>query len=206
MWTLKGFCKTNTSDPRHYWIIMGLLYPGILGALIYELGPHLYSGPWTWKLEQWLVLALMVHFALDYAYSVDDKSRREYSWCKFPFDLAIVWLLYAALKAAGEGVTDPSRVMSVCLIMILTRTCAIVWEGTGSNRPDTLARVVAVASDAIPLVGYGVVLLKTRDGSLLPTGSLVGLLVVVALDSMLYWFHEPIYGLFKPEQRDAPAS
>lgn len=199
---LGNLCKANAADPRHYWIIMGLMYPGILGALIYELAPHLlYTSPLKWQLCQWLVLALMVHFALDFAYSADDKSKQEYSWCKFPFDMAIVWLLYAALKAAGEGVTDPAGVARVCEWMTLTRICAIAWEWLGSRHPDKLAKWIAIMSDAIPLLGYVLVRFFTLNENLLPTSVLPALILVVVIDSVLYWFHEPIYRLFKGGQR-----
>ena len=81
---LSSICRSGSGDARPYWINMGLFYPAILGALIYEIGPSLYSLPWTWGPARILVFVMLLHYALDYAYSADDRSKAEYCGASFP--------------------------------------------------------------------------------------------------------------------------
>lgn len=176
---------------------MGLFYPGILGALIYEVGPHLYSWPWTWDAPRCLVFVMLLHYALDYAYTADDKSKQEYSWCKFPFDFILVWLLYAALRTAHASLLAPSIVVQVCWLLLATKVCAILWESLGSVHPDKFAKKLSLASDAIPLTGYLLLIALYKSEAAVPEGVVILLIAVVILDAVLYWIHEPIYEALK---------
>jgi hypothetical protein len=183
------------NDSRPYWINLGLFYPGILGALIYEAGPRLYS--WPWDSSRILIFVMLTHYALDYAYSVDEKNKREYSWCKFPFDFIIVWLLYAALKTATISPLDPSGVLQICWLLLATKVCALFWELLNNAHPDKCAKHLAMASDFVPLLGYGILISIFKNGSLVPEGLVNLLIVVVIVDAALYWVHEPMYRLVK---------
>ena len=190
-------CRQGARDSRPYWINLGLFYPGILGALIYEIGPHLYSWPWTWGPSRLLLFVMLLHYALDYAYSADDESKKEYSWCKFPFDFVLVWLLYAALRTADDSLLNPSRVLQVCWLMLATKVCAILWESLGSIHPDKLARNLALASDALPLLGYGLLIFLYKREAAVPEGIVMLLIGAVVVDAVLYWVHEPMYRALK---------
>lgn len=182
---------------------MGLIYPAILGALIVETGPLLYSWPWTWDASQFLVFVMLVYYVLDYAYSVDNKSRRSYSWCKFPFDFISVWLIYAALKTAIEPPLDPSDVAQICWFMLAMKGCALGWEILGSVHPDNVARTVALVSDFFPMLFYVILICLYINGNLVPAGLVKLLIVIVILDAILYWIHEPVYQFFKRERPPA---
>jgi hypothetical protein len=188
-------------DSRPYWIIMGLFYPGILGALIYEIGPQLYSWPWTWGAPRILLFVMLLHYALDYAYTADDQSKSEYSWYKFPFDFVLVWLLYAALRAANANLSDASSVVYVCWLMLATKLCALLWESVAIHRAKR-ARYLALVSDAIPLLSYGALIIFYARGAVLPGGVVVLLIFLVLLDALLYWVHRPVYELFKRKRSD----
>jgi len=180
---------------------MGLFYPGILGALIYEAGPHLYSWPWTWNPNRFLIFVMMVHYALDFAYTADETSKNEYSWCKFPFDFVLVWLLYAALRTADAAVLEPSSVIQVCWWMLATKVCAFLWESFGSVHPDGFAKTLALCSDAVPLILYLLLILLYTSGALVPEGVVKLLIALVILDAVLYWVHEPLYQALRKRER-----
>lgn len=194
---LSSICRSGSGDARPYWINMGLFYPAILGALIYEIGPSLYSLPWTWGPARILVFVMLLHYALDYAYSADDRSKAEYSWCKFPFDFALVWLLYAAVRTANASILEPSSVVSVCWLLLLTKICAFAWELVSDR--DQCAKKLALASDIIPLLGYALLIFLYTNGAAVPEGVIKLLIVVVIIDAVLYWIHEPLYKLCKTD-------
>jgi hypothetical protein len=185
--------RITAKDERPFWINMGLLYPGISGAVLYEAGPHLFSWPWTWAAPQLLLFVMLLNFTLDYAYSVDEKSRSDYSWWKIPFDFAIVWLLYAALKSVETADLDLSKVVRVGWLLAVTKVLALCWEAFGGRHRDATAKSIALVTDGVLCGGFFILAFLGSSGALVPDGVIWLLIVAVAVDAVLYLGYEWIY-------------
>lgn len=106
-------------------IITGLLYPGLLGSLLYEAVPKVFgSGPGGLPSETIvLVLALLWHYVLDYIYTYDRTPDAPYDWLMFIADALIVVCLYFAIRYAYSHDTALAW-----LFMLGTKLAAFMWE------------------------------------------------------------------------------
>lgn len=101
-------------------IITGLLYPGLLGSLLYEAAPKLAGLPHETIV---LVLAMLWHYVLDYIYTYDRDPAAPYDWLMFIADALIVVCLYSAIRFAYAHDTPLAW-----LFMLGTKLAAFLWE------------------------------------------------------------------------------
>lgn len=119
-------------------IITGLLYPALLGSLLYEAVPKLDGLPNETIV---LVLVMLWHYVLDYIYTYDRDPAAPYDWFMFIADALIVVCLYFAIRSAYAHETSLAW-----LFMLGTKLAAFLWELAdarhgGFDRPKTLALV-----------------------------------------------------------------
>jgi hypothetical protein len=85
------------AGPRLFTIMHTLLYPGVLGSLMYALPDNIASGRVHYSPEQTgLACALFAMFVMDYAHSVLKENEAAYSYGTFVADLFIVIFLFLA--------------------------------------------------------------------------------------------------------------
>jgi uncharacterized membrane-anchored protein len=147
---------------------------------------------------------MLVNFTLDYAYSVDEKSRNEYSWWKFPFDFAIVWLLFMALTSVVHAADlDLAKVVRLCGLLAATKFLALCWEGFGGRHRDNTAKAIALVTDGVLCLGYLMLGFLANSEALVPDGVIWLLIIAVVIDAVSYLAYESIYRLWA---RDATRS
>ncbi|MCR4345890.1 MAG: hypothetical protein NUV55_01600 [Sulfuricaulis sp.] len=116
------------SDARWCVVMNNLLYPAVLGTLIYT-GFNEFSDRTIWGEEALLALALFILYVMDYAHSVSDGNRKSYTHGKFWADLVIVSCLFLAGNAIlGENIF-PS--IHPAWWLLGTKAAAIWWESWG---------------------------------------------------------------------------
>lgn len=116
------------NDERWCIVMNNLLYPAVLGTLIYT-GFNEFSGLLLWGEQALLALALFVLYVMDYAHSVGNGNKKIYSRGKFWADLVIV----ACLFIAGNAILGENLFPSVHPAWWLfgTKVAALWWECWG---------------------------------------------------------------------------
>ncbi len=122
-----------TSKLRHQ-ALFGLLYPAVLGAMLYALLPItssiLFSAQWHQLRDDKLILSVLVVslFVIDYLYMtvftevVRATPRAAYNWVRLLVDLGVVLCLYVAFDAVAlgrEGETSTARLSGALAITFL---------------------------------------------------------------------------------------
>ena len=169
-------------DPNPYWIMTGLVYPGILATFLFEFFKEFKELSWeNFPTKGLLVLLLIIHYAFDYAYTVDDRTKKVYSWPPFFLDLIIVILMAFAIFQAKL-----SCLLWVSVGMFLTKCLALGWELTERKRFKNNSTWLGTISDGLPTLLYFFMVLYYSIFS----GPVVGpLILVVLVDIVLYVVH-----------------
>ena len=117
-------CKVS---PEWFAIMHSLLYPGVLGSLIYALPDNLVSKRIELSNDQLFVaIAFLLLFTIDYAYSITDSSKAAYSRGTFIADLLIVFFLFVVgQKALGTKLFES---IEPAFLMVAAKLCAVFWE------------------------------------------------------------------------------
>lgn len=187
--------KPMANANRLHIVTSGLFYPAFLGNMSYVAAEKLFRTPIFYDVPtSLLVIALLLHYVMDWAYTVINKEQQQpYTAPKFITDLIIVVCLYVAFRLAlkEEGVlfTGASPwVSEPALWLLITKVCALLWEYSevGGKAIHSWRRIkkLEVGMDTGFAVFYLAFLLK-----LLPTASWLLALIVLA-DALGYAVHE----------------
>ena len=117
-----------------------LLYPAIHGTLLYTLfqvvaerfsasltEPHLIARR---SIEAVFLASLLVHFAIDYLYTVINEFKPNYKLPAFLFDLTIVACLFLAGSAVSPKFNESAPVLANPAIWLaIGKLAAVIWEG-----------------------------------------------------------------------------
>lgn len=181
-------------------VITGLLYPAFLGNLVYlAFEKNLELNPATFlSFAGLLVASLLLHYVLDYVYTVEE--RPDYGASAFVFDLLIVFFLYLGVKAAIAShelsVTSSQAVPSdiffkLALWFGFSKLSALAWElhrawvdSNGFSARLKKISVLALATDGA-VAALALIVYWSRD--FYWTGFL---LLVILGDALIYWWHE----------------
>jgi hypothetical protein len=148
------------TDNRWYQVMTNLLYPAVLGTILYAFGDEAWKQGvrlfTTFRIEPLLALALVVLFTLDYAYTLNDNAQGNYGAWQFSLDCVTLGLLFLAGKAI---LAVPSQSwLSLPVLLLAVKLLAVLYEI--SRLPRTgVSDMVAKAwknyeSDAYLLIAY----------------------------------------------------
>jgi hypothetical protein len=157
----------NRADQRFFTVMHTLIYPGVLGSLMYAYPDNIVSGTTTYSLPTALVsLAFFFAFVMDYAHSVASPAKRKYSVTMFSLDVVIVLSLFCAgQKLLG---TPFLAWASVPVLLGLGKVAAVLWECAAKTREDSARNtdvVAAIAYFLFALLGPGNECWPSRNAS-----------------------------------------
>lgn len=113
-------------------ILTGLIYPAILGALMYDWLKSIYCAESLFSERNFLILSLLVHYTMDFVYTFQGKAREGYTFFKFLLDFLVVIFLYFAihpfLDTKDVSPITLSMLGSVGMWLFITKICALLWE------------------------------------------------------------------------------
>ena len=190
----------NTS--RWHLVIASLLYPAFLGNMLYLAIEESakFDIRATYSSTGLLIAILLIHYVLDYVYTVINDKRNDYDPFAFICDFLIVVFLYLGVKAAvaahvAANGQPPSATADMLFLpalwLSLEKIAAVSWElrraFKDTNKFKTRLKKIAVfalTTDSLVAVAFiAAYFLKTC----LPFGLLV---VAVLADALLYVWHE----------------
>lgn len=115
------------AEPRMFTIMHTLLYPGVLGSLMYALPDNIASHRTQFDFTQVATaIALFSMFVMDYAYSVTEDNKNNYSMGTFAADLLIVVLLFVAGQRILGTHIPPD--IHPALLLASVKAAALCWE------------------------------------------------------------------------------
>jgi hypothetical protein len=113
---------------RLHLVMSSLLYPAVLGTLIYAAFQKFDERPAFFISAQGvLAFALLLHYVLDYVYTVVHERGSSYSLPKFLADFLIVICMFLATQEVLGVRSNPSPLAPVWW-MCLTKVFALLWE------------------------------------------------------------------------------
>lgn len=108
-------------------IMHTLLYPGVLGSLMYAVPDNIASGRMPFEFVQVAtVCALFSMFVMDYAHSVTEDNKNDYSYGTFIADLLIVVLLFVAGQRLLGAKIPPD--IHPAWFLVGVKIAALCWE------------------------------------------------------------------------------
>ena len=129
------------ADDRLFLVMHTLLYPGVLGSLIYAFPDNILSGKTAFTIPGTLVaIGFFFAFSADYLHSISIHAKASYSFGTFIADLAIIVLIFCAGQKILGTALFPS--VSELWFLMCAKFFAIVWESvtykaTSDSAPAT---------------------------------------------------------------------
>jgi hypothetical protein len=184
-------------NQRLHLVISSLLYPAFLGAMMYQAAEKLFKCPDFYDtLKRVIVIALIIHYVLDWAYTVINKGDEEpYPWKKFLSDLGIVVCLYIAFRLFLEDEdnllsSDWALFKTPVYFLFLTKLFALVWEYLEVWKLRIYQwspiKKMEIGTDGLLAAAYFVVWLSLRD----TCWQMWFFAAYVAIDAWFYFLHE----------------
>lgn len=208
--SLSGACEwaRQKADLRLHAVMHTLLYPGVLGSLMYALPDNILKNdsPFTWSrngLGILLALALFAAFVADYLHSISEEAKASYSNGTFWADLVIVALVFiAGQKVLGTKVLPD---LSEFWFLAGAKLCAVAWEGLTYQNPmspstaETAPSPTPIETDvafALAFLSIGGLILLSK------TCYQVALMLVLFADARWYFGFK---GSDKKKEEEKPA-
>jgi hypothetical protein len=113
-------------DQRWFQIMINLLYPAVLGSLIYTFAESAVPGAQLDDPLLWGGFSLLALFVFDYAHSSREEVRATYDGWKFLADLLIVSFLFLAGKAVLKSPVLPG--IDYVWWLFFAKLAAVIWE------------------------------------------------------------------------------
>ncbi len=150
------------TDKRWFQIMNNLLYPAVLGTLLYTFVDTTVPSIGLDDPGLWGACALFVLFIFDYAHSSSETVKENYDGKKFLFDFLIISFLFLA----GKDVLNDSVLPNIDYVwwLFLSKLAAVGWEFSErkdrqkSNAGKALARpmpIIGIETDIALLIAYG---------------------------------------------------
>jgi hypothetical protein len=113
-------------DPRWFQIMTNLLYPAVLGTLIYTFAQHSLASASLSDPMFMGGLALLALFVMDYAHSLRDEVRTTYDGRKFLADFIVV----VGLFLAGTAILNQPVFPTVAYVwwLFMAKAAAVAWN------------------------------------------------------------------------------
>ena len=184
------------AEPRLFTIMHALLYPGVLGSLMYAVPDNLAKNPEAYDLWQ-IVLAcsFFAMFVMDYTHSVSKPNEASYSRGNFAADFIIMVLMFVAGQRI-LGATLPPAVHPAWLLCAV-KAAALAWEslkhpGGAANSGTTPAResTRAKETDFACMIIYALAAWLTPPAGTVSDIALAAALLVDAVVYLTYFRRE----------------
>lgn len=138
-------------DKRLFQIMNNLLYPAVLGTLLYTFVDKRIPGMQLFEPEFIGACALFLLFVFDYAHSSSDEVRSTYDAKKFLFDLLIISFLFLA----GKDILNDALLPNIDFVwwLFLSKLAAVFWEiSERKDRQKSHAAQVSARPFPFPLI------------------------------------------------------
>ena len=124
-----------TEDGRLYAAMHTLIYPGVLGSLIYAVPDKMSAGQSYSNETLLLGGAFALAFAFDYIHSAGERFKNSYTFKLFALDLVIVVMLFGA----GQRIlgNDIFAFFSVPAMLAISKFAAALWEVCADTSEDS---------------------------------------------------------------------
>lgn len=174
------------AEPRMFTIMHTLLYPGVLGSLMYAAPDNIASGRTPLDLTQVAVAcALFLMFIMDYSHSVEKGNEESYSNGTFIADLVIVVLLFIAGQRILGTPVPPD--IHPAWLLVGVKVAAVCWEFLKRrDSHQSAVRSVEVLTDLLFLVLYALVGFFAPDSEKYASFFLIAVLVGDAVSYIVY--------------------
>jgi len=160
-------------DGRLYAAMHTLVYPGVLGSLLYAVPDNLTKGVKYAPETLWLGSVFALAFVFDYIHTVGPRFKDSYSYKLFLLDLVIVAMLFGA----GQRILGNTVFvfLSVPTMLAIAKFAAALWEMAAETREDS-----------------------ARNTDLLLGFLYVGIAVVMGISGAQCWTGPPVAGTACP--------
>ncbi|HEY1092547.1 MAG TPA: hypothetical protein VGE47_15735 [Burkholderiaceae bacterium] len=189
-------CQPAAASSRWFLLMANLLYPALLGTLIYNATAE-GNVPWVkdWHRFSWLDLlrlCVLAHFCVDYVYTVVSERGRQYDFfSSFLPDFLILICLWWAARSINATLNPPLlnaswSTANPLLWLCLGKLLAVAWElklrwpvkrGLQNDSPFW--------SDACAAFAY-IATFMIADKQM----HAFWLIVLLTLDSLSYWWED----------------
>lgn len=115
------------ADSRFFVVMHTLVYPGVLGSLMYAIPDNIVSGARAYSnATLFIAFAFFGAFIMDYTHSITAFARRNYSIAMFALDSAIVFLLFCA----GQQILGSEVLLQIptALLLAVAKVVGGLWE------------------------------------------------------------------------------
>ena len=182
-----GISMSATAYPDERWhqVMTGLLYPAVLGAILFTFAERLADKPSEFSaLTLGAGLAILVLFTFDYAHTMSGAVRETYGPSEFVCDALITTLLFLAGKRVLGA---PVVFLELWALMALTKGASIAWEALrlGKGRAQDASIKVTVNFKADLVFGIVYVVLGLFFQVARPEFTWL-LVVAMILDALVY--------------------
>jgi hypothetical protein len=154
-------------------LMVGLLYPAVLGAVFYSFLPFLEQSALLWAkpLPFLAATGIFLHYCVDWIHTA---RARDYSWHTFVLDAGILLCLYSAFRSVHFFEGEPDY-HAIAVSLAATYWLYLVWDVV-LRRADP-AFLVLVISQALALAFLGLAVLLVLPEPLL-VGAILGMAVL----------------------------
>ena len=200
--TLKAFFFRRRDDERLYSIMHTLLYPGVLGSLMYALPDNILTkGGTPANAVISMALAFFFAFVMDYTHSITPRAKELYCVATFGADFMIFLLLFVAgQRILGTALLLP---LATPFFLALAKFAGVAWELAAKAAAKMPPAKPAAADGSEPGMGtdFAFCLIYLALGALshdsscwrsidppadCQTGWLWGLTIVLCADALYY--------------------
>jgi len=199
--------SNNKEKTRLNIVMTGLIYPAILGAMIYEGLAELLS--WLQRIiaigfcqassaTGFLIVALFVLYTFDYLYTCIDDTG--YDGGNFVCDLTIVVLLYLTIKIgfhpnqyeADKPLQElPAFLYTPAIPLFLTKVVSVLWEYIDGKKDKEEHKHFDLSTDFMSGIFYLFICLLT----ILPIhiyNTVLTLILFIAVCIDIWWYYKDI--------------
>ena len=119
----------NRYSEHSHILICGLIYPAILGAIIYNIFQGYEQAS---NIQMLFVIALALLFSFDFLFTADDDSKRIYNPIRLLLDFSLTLLTFKAIDLVIQP-DFPASLKTVGLCLFMFKFVSLLWELAGTK-------------------------------------------------------------------------
>ncbi len=207
-----SFCSVQTNNAKLYVLMANLLYPAVHGTLLYTLMQAIVDSASLTDpnvmlqrhAEVVFLMCLVVHFAVDYLYTIINERKPDYELPQFLFDFVIVACLFLAGSVIPPKAIESSQKVGDLLSnpavwLCVGKLAGACWEWWLRQRDGNRGKF-GLLSDMYFFSLYFMLAFVFQPQGLGPV------FVVLILDTAAYFFHDTlIYPKHPTRKSPAPS-
>ncbi len=162
-------------------LICGLIYPAILGAIIYNF----YQGyKQISPIQLFLVITLTVHFTFDFLFTADEEAKRIYNPIRALLDTGLTIFTFIAIDRAIQTYF-PVTLQDIWICLVLFKSFSLLWEFAGKKTPHWFP---AAITHFVFAIVYGLGWMYFSD-----TTAYFLVVILVDISVSIYWYTKPYF-------------